>query len=82
VEGAVDAMEMHRVRVGGPVDEMDAEQVAFVGAEGRARYLPIEGPGREEHAGRDLDLVLATGEIPLPDHGAVPHRGHLAVVEH
>ena len=81
VEGAVDAVEVHRVGVGAGVGEVDPQPIALVGAQGRAGHLAVVGPGREEDAGRDLDLLVEGGDLPLADDGAVGHLGRLAVVE-
>ena len=79
--GAVDAVEVHGVGVGAGVGEVDAQPVALVGAQRRSRHLPVVGPGREEDAGGDLDLLVVGGDLPLADRRAVGHLGGLAVVE-
>ena len=81
LEGAVDAVEVHGVGVGAGVGEVDAQPIPLVGAQRRSRHLPVVGPGREEDAGRDLDLLVVGGDLPLADRRAVGHRRGLAVVE-
>ena len=82
VVGAVDAVEVHRVRVAAGIDEVDAEEIALVGAQGRTRHAAVVGPGREKDARRDLDLLVVGDDLPLAHDRAVgAGLGHRAVVE-
>ena len=72
---------MHRVRMGAVVDEVDAQPLAFVAAQGRTGHLAVVRPGGKEESWRDLDLFVERHDVPLAHHGAIGHRGHFAVVE-
>ena len=73
------AVKVHRVRMRTGVQERDAQAVAFRRADGRAGHLTVERPGREEHAGRDLDLAIDGDDLILPEQRAVG-TGRLFVV--
>ena len=62
---AVDAVEVHRVRVGGAVHELDAQPLPLARPERRAGDAVVVGPGDVLHAWRDLDLLLARDDLPL-----------------
>ena len=67
----MDAMKVHGVRHGAGVGERDADQVALGHAQRRAGHAPVVGPGREEHARRDLDLAIERGDPELPQAATV-----------
>ena len=82
VVGAVDAVEVHRVRVAAGIDEVDAEEIALVGPQRRTRHAAVVGPGREEDARRDLDLLVVGHDLPLAHSRAIgAGLGDGAVVE-
>jgi hypothetical protein len=81
LEGAVDAVEVHGVGMSTGIGEVDAQPIPLVGAQRRSRHLPVVGPGREEDAGGDFDLLVVGGDLPLADHRAVRHRRRLAIIE-
>ena len=70
----VPAVEVERVRVAPLVDEPDAHEVALGGADRRTRNLAVEGPGREEDAGGDLDLAVGGEDLVLAQERAVGAR--------
>ena len=80
----MDAVEVHRVRVGRAVGEMDAEPLALGAAERRAGHAAVIGPGRKEHARRHLDLDVAGGDRPFAHPPAVllADSAHIPVGEH
>src|SRR5215212_3269874 len=57
LKGTVDTVEVHGVGVSAGIREVDTQPVPLVGAQGRSRDLAVVGPGREEDAGGDLDLL-------------------------
>jgi hypothetical protein len=69
------------MRMGAGVDEVNAQAITGVGTQGGAWHLPVIGPGREEDARRDFDLLVEGGDLPLTDDGAIGHGGCLAVVK-
>ncbi len=73
------AVEMHGVGVRALVEEADADPIALGGAQRRAGHLAVVGPGREEDAGRDLDLAIDGVDLVLAQQRAVGAR-RLAVV--
>ena len=68
------AVEMNRVRMRTLIDECDLDAIAFGGADRRTRHLPVIGPGREEHAGSDLDLAIDRVELVLAQQRAIRPR--------
>ena len=81
----VDAVEVHRVRMGAFVAEDDPQPVAFGRANGRARHPPVVGPGREEEAGGDLDLLVLADDLVGAERAAVGklrHRSRVPVRQH
>ncbi len=77
----VDPVEVHRVRVGRPVDERDPQQVALAGAERRSGDAAVVGPGGELHAGSDLDLLVGRDDLPLADRPSARVASRRAPVE-
>ena len=81
----VDAVEVHRVRVGALVAEDDPQPVAFGRANGRAGHPPVVGPGREEEAGGDLDLLVLADHLVAAECAAarkLRHRSRVPVRQH
>ena len=68
------AVEVNRVRMRALIQEVDADAIAFGGAQRRTRHLAVEGPGRKEHAGRDLDLAVDGDQLVLAQERAVGAR--------
>ena len=66
--GRVDAVEVDRVRVRGAVAEADAQPLALTGAQRGRRDAAVVRPGRELHAGGDLDLPVVGDQLPLAQH--------------
>ena len=58
MRAAVDAVEMHRMRVRAVVPEDDPQPVALGRPQRRAGHAAVVGPGREHDARRDLDLLV------------------------
>ena len=79
--GRVDAVEVDRVRMRGAVAEADAQPLALTRAQRRRRNAAVVGPGRELHAGRDLDLLVVGDQLPLAQHPAARQPPGLAMVE-
>ena len=52
----------------GAVDERDPQPLALAAAQRRAGDAAVVGPGRELHAGRDLDLLVDRVQLPLAQH--------------
>ena len=69
-----------RVRHVAGVEEADAQPVALGRAQGRTGHAAIVGPGRKEHAGRDLDLLIDRGDLELAQPPAVGQGRHDAGV--
>src|SRR5680860_545071 len=80
-ESAVDAVEMHGVRVGAVIDEMNTQTFPFVAPQGGAGHLTVIGPGREEDSRRDLDLLVHRHDLPFTYNCAVLHCGWITIVE-
>jgi hypothetical protein len=84
-EGGVDAVEVDRVRMRGPVPEVDSEELALAAAQGRAGDPPVVGPGGIVDPGRDLDLLVERIDSPLAQHPPArqpPGRAPVEVAEH
>ena len=77
--GRMPAVEVNRVRVRALIQEVDADPIAFGRAHRRTRHLAVEGPRREEHAGRDLDLAIDGDELVLPQQCTVGPRSFAIV---
>ena len=72
--GRVDAVEMDGVAVRAVVLEDDANAVALGDAQAWARHPAIVGPGREEDARRDLDLLVLADDLEGSQRAAVRQR--------
>ena len=77
----VDAVEVHRVRVFGGVDEADPQPLALAGAQGRPGDAAVVGPGFVLDARRDFDLLVVGDDLPLAQDPAAGQAPGLAVVE-
>ena len=77
----VNAVEVHGMRHGAGVGELDADQVALGGAQRRAGDAAVVGPGREVHARRDLDLAIDRGDRELAQAATVRESRDLTRVE-
>ena len=58
---------MDRVRVRAGVREVHAQEVVLGGPDDRARNRAVVRPGREEDAGRDLELAVDGAQLVLAD---------------
>ena len=67
----MNAVEMHRMRMGAAIVEPDAQALAFGAAQGRARHAAIIGPAGEFDARRDFEFVVDRGDRPFADNAAV-----------
>ena len=72
--GRMPAVKVDRVRMRALVQELDADAIAFGRADRRAGHLAVVGPGRKEHAGRDLDLAIDGDDLVLAQQRAVGPR--------
>src|SRR6478752_9614627 len=63
---AMNAVEVHRVWMRAGVREVNAQQIALVGAQGRPRHPAVVGPGGKEKPGCNLDLAVEGDDVPLP----------------
>src|SRR6185312_14340703 len=79
--GGVDPVEVDGMGMGAGVDEVDAKKVALMGTQGWSRDSAVVGPGRELHAGNNLDLLVVGDELPLPQLAAAGKTPDLAPVE-
>jgi hypothetical protein len=80
----VDAVEVHRVRMLGPVDEADAQQLPLARPQRRARHAAVEGPRRVRDPRGDLDLLVGGDDLPLaqrPPARQPPRPPHVEVPE-
>jgi len=77
----VDAVEVERVGMRSQIGEVDADAVALGGAQGRARYLAVVGPGGEVDPRRNLDFLVKGNNRVLAQRLAIVELAHLAVVE-
>ena len=77
----VDAVEVHRVRVVGGVDEADPQPLALAGPQGRAGDAAVVGPGLVLDPGRDFDLLVLGDDRPFAQDAAAGQAPRLAVVE-
>src|SRR3982750_4689838 len=59
------AGEWHGGRGRGAVDEPHPQHVALPAPQRWAGDASVEGPRREPHAGRDLDLLVLGDDLPL-----------------
>ena len=79
--GRVDPVEVDGVWVGAPVKEPHAQHIAGGHPQRRSRNLPVIGPGREEHARRDLDFLVHGNDVELAQRAAIRQRRNAAVVK-
>ena len=77
----VDAVEVHRVRMGRTVAEVDAEPFAFLCPQGRPGTRPSKVQAGNLTPGRDLDLLVDRVDVPLAQGLAVRQLAGLAPVE-
>ena len=77
----VDAVEVNRVWVGGSVDEIEAQAVAFSATEGGPGDLTVVGPGREVDTGGNFYLHIGGIHVPLAQSLTVGQLAYFAVVE-
>jgi hypothetical protein len=77
----MDAVEVHRMGVGGAVLEDDAQPFALDAAQRRSGDAAVEGPRWEKHPRRDLDLLVDRGHHPFAHDAAVRVGLQLAIVE-
>jgi hypothetical protein len=67
----MDAVKVHRVGMRSVVPERYAYEVAFGGAQRRAGNASVIGPGREEHAWENFDLLVLTHDLEVAQCTAV-----------
>jgi hypothetical protein len=77
----VDAVEVNGVRMRPGVDEVDAQQVAFVCTQRRPRHAAVVRPRGVPDARDDLDVLVVRDELPLAERAATREATGLAPVE-
>ena len=80
-ESGVNTVEVDGVRMCPGVGEVDPNSVALSAAERRSWNLAIVGPGREEDAWGDLDLLVGGDDLVLAKRPAIRLPAHVPVVE-
>lgn len=70
----MDAVEVHRMRVRSIVAEDDPQPLAFLRPQCRSGHAVIEGPGRKEDAGRDLDLPVDGSDFEGAQRSAIGQK--------
>ena len=63
---AMDAVEVHGVRVHRGVHELHAQPLAFAGPQRGTGHTAVVGPRRIPHTRRHLDLAVLGHDLPLP----------------
>src|SRR5260221_13667157 len=56
-------MKVHRMGMAGAIEKIDADMVAFGGANGGAGYAGIISPGLDTNAGHQLNLFHSGNEV-------------------
>src|SRR5262245_43159216 len=67
----VDAVEMHRMRMGAEVPEYDPKAIAFRRSEGRPWHTSVVGPRRKHDARGNLDFLVLSGDFECSQCAAV-----------
>src|SRR3990172_8791122 len=76
----MDPVEVDRVWVAAAVEELDANAIALDAAQRRTGHTAVVDPAREDHAGRDLELLVDGHDAVLAQRLAAGQRADLTEV--